>query len=175
MDSSGSVTLDVQLKIGDLYWIYVMRAVTTGWFVRGYLALALIFLLALAPEHLAYLVPFILPPMLLLILGLIFYFLLVRPYLSARTFVQHTADGGSVYYTFSQAGIDVRGAHSETNYQWPAVGRAKQTAHLFILYLSKSSAIVLPKRCFTSVEEIAIFQNLVKSKVIRNRTVHTNK
>jgi O-antigen ligase len=172
MKNENAISLDVQLRIGDLYWIYVMQAVNAGWFVRGYLGLALIILLALAPKLLAFLAFIVLPPIVFLILAIFLYLLVVRPYLRARAFVRQTqGDQSSIRYTFSQAGIDVRGAHSETLFQWAAVGRAKQTAHLFVLYLSKSSAIVVPKRCFASIEEISSFQNLVKTNIAISRTV----
>jgi hypothetical protein len=175
VENNSPITLDVQLRPGDLYWIYFMQAARAGWFVRGYMALALIILVALAPEHLGFLILFVLPPSILVIVGLIFYFLLLRPYVKARAFVRHGETPSPIRYNFSQTGIDVNDAHSQAHHDWAAVSTAKQTANLFVLYLSGPSSLVLPKRCFTSAEEIASFQDLVKSKVIRNRPVHTRK
>jgi YcxB-like protein len=176
MITGGPVSLDVQLRAGDLYWIYAMRAITAGWWVRGYLALGLIILVALAPKLLPFLALLILPPIVFLVLAIFLYLLLFRPYLRARAFVRHThGERDSVRYTFSQDGIDVKSAHSETHFQWAAVVRAKQTAHLFVLYLSKSSSIVVPKRCFASIEQQSSFQGLVKRNIAISRTLSAHK
>ena len=172
MEYSDPIVLDVQLRIGDLYWIYFMQAARIGWFVRGYLAIGLIILVALVPEHLSFLLLFVLPPSVFVILVVIFYFLLLRPYLIARSFVRRGANVPSpIHYVFSQAGIDVGSAHSQTHHDWNAISMAKQTGHLFVLYLPGPASIVLPKRSFASSEQISRFQNLVKQNIANIRPI----
>ena len=74
MTNASPISVDVQLKVGDLYSIYVMRTLSAGWLVRGYLGLALIILAALAPKFLAFLAPLVLPPIVFLILAVVIIF-----------------------------------------------------------------------------------------------------
>ena len=172
MEQSSPIALDVQLRIGDLYWIYFMQAARIGWFVRGYLAIGLIILVALAPEHLSFLILFVLPPAVFVILALIFYFLLLRPYLRARSFVRPARKEPSpIHYVFSQAGIDVEHAHSQTHHEWNAISMAKQTGQLFVLYLPGPASIVVPKRCFASSEHVARFGDLIKQNMPNRRPI----
>ena len=172
MKNSSLVEIDIQLRIGDLYWLYVTRAVSSGWFVRGYVAVGLIILLAVAPERVAFLAILVLPPFVFLPLALCLYLLLVKPYLAARAVVQQThGQSASVHYSFNEHGIEVKSTHSELHYEWAAVTRAKQSANLFVLYLSRYSAIILPKRCFTTPEQLSSFVGLVSQNVTRKRTI----
>jgi hypothetical protein len=172
MKTTDLVEIDIQLRIGDVYWLYVTRAVSTGWFVRGYVAVGLILLLAVAPERLAFLAILVLPPFVFLPLALCLYLLLVKPYLSARAVVQQThGQSASIHYSFNERGIEVKTAHSELHYDWVAVTKAKQSAHLFVLHLSKYSAIILPKRCFTTPEQLSVFVGLVSQNVTKKQNI----
>jgi len=165
------VVLVVDLKASDLYLAYFSNATHTGWLTRGYLALIFVVAIAVAPNYLAPLVLLAVPPFIYLLLGAALYFIFVRPYTIARRFVQSRSTGSKGdLYTFSESGIEVRSEFSSSHYQWEAIRAAKQTSSLFILSTNRSAAIILPKRCFSSEEQLSVLRQMLVRQVKQRRS-----
>lgn len=104
-------------------------------------------------------------------LVVLLYSICVRPYLVSRAVIR--TSGGRNYtnsYVFSEEGVVVRRDHYEAHYDWAAIRRAKQTAHLLVLYTDSSLAIILPKRCFASPQQLNELRAILAEKVKRRNT-----
>ena len=166
------IELQVQLKIFDLYEVFVQQAMWRFWFGTGTgaLAIASIILIAFWKGSIEFLRPLLEPPLLYVALSLFLYSILVRPYLASRSFVKSMVGSSSATsYVFSETGLDIRRDHYEGHYDWTAIRRAKQSARLLVLYTDSMLAIVLPKRCFVNAQRLADCRMLIKNQLQRRK------
>jgi hypothetical protein len=63
--------------------------------------------------------------------------------------------------TFSADGVALASASQSAQQLWRVFWRAIETPGAFYLYVSTRAALVLPKRCFTSPEQMQRFRDLV--------------
>jgi hypothetical protein len=165
------VVLEVNLKASDLYWAYFANATRTGWLTRGYLALIFVAAIAFVPSYLAPLLLLVYPPFIYFLIGAALYYVLIRPYIIARRFAQSRSIGSKGdLYTITESGIDVLSEFSSSHYQWDAIRAAKQTSSLFVLSINRSAAIVLPKRCFPSQEQLSVFRQILIRQIKQRRS-----
>jgi len=165
------VVLEVNLKASDLYWAYFANATRTGWLARGYLALIFVAGIAFAPNYLAPLLLLVYPPFIYLVFGAALYYIFIRPYIIARRFAQsRSISTKGDLYTFTESGIDVLSEFSSSHYQWDAIRAAKQTSSLFILSINRSAAIILPKRCFSSHEQLSLLRQMLVRQIKQRRS-----
>jgi hypothetical protein len=165
MSSNQTTSIEVRtdLKITDLYWLFLGDAIWRATYGRWIVALVLIVLLALRAERLVVLVLFLASP---LVIGMLVYFALVRPYIRSRAFVRNALGTGEmVSYLLNDRGVDVRRQNSQLHYDWPALQRAKQTSGLLLLYFEGNSALVLPKRCFVNHQQVVDARSLVADRL----------
>lgn len=162
------IELRVQLKITDLYEVYVQQALVRALYGRMAIAVALIVLFAIWEDSVEFLRPLLISPLVYVIVGVFLYSILVRPYMISRTLMR-TLNGGSdtSSYVFSETGVDVRREHYEGHYDWAAIRRAKQSPHLLVLYTDSSLALILPKRCFVSAQQLSDFRTMATNQVKR--------
>jgi hypothetical protein len=138
-DDPQPVKPSVNLKSSDLYEVYFFQAISRGWLSRGYLALFLVVLAVTVPEGLSSLSPLLQPPLLYLLLALGAYYVVLRPYVLSRSYVQQSSNGAAtVAYEFDAQGVRVKRLYSESHYEWSAIDKAKQSSRLFVLYSEKS-------------------------------------
>jgi len=160
------IEVRTQLKILDLYGLYFVSALRKAWYGRMALALVLIILFAFWEGTLEFLRPLLEPPLLYVEITVILYSLVLRPYLASRSLIEvSSGTRGMNLFVFSEKGVDVRREHFEAHYDWPAIQRAKQSAHLLILYINPHSAIILPRRCFSNPQQLADFRTLLTSQM----------
>jgi hypothetical protein len=68
-------------------------------------------------------------------------------------------------YTFSEDGINQKRGRSINYIEWNEIVFVREYPPLFLLYISKNKAIVMPRRFFESNEEIKLFKQIIKGNV----------
>lgn len=166
------IELQTQVKISDLYEVYFRWALSKMWYGRMGLAIALIILFGLWEGSVEFVRPLLEPPLLYVIVCVLLYSILLKPYLISRALIE-TSNGGTrtVSYVFSENGVDIRRGGYEGHYDWAAIRRAKQTPHLVVLYTDSNLAIILPKRSFADPQQLTDLRTLLTDKVKRRSTV----
>lgn len=161
-----SIQFQTDLRIADIYWLYFSNVIRRMHYGRWILAIVLILLLALSAERLAFIRPLLEPPLIYLLLGLLLYLALVRPYIRSRSFIRQTMGAaGTASYVLSEAGIEIRHPMSRSHYDWASVRLAKQTSSVIILFFEPNSALVFPKRCFASLEQLSQARAIIATHV----------
>ena len=167
-----SIEVHSDLRIRDLYWLFFSNAIRKLIYARWVLAMVLILLVALGAQYIAMVAVLLLPPFLYLLLGGLIFIALALPYLHSRAFVRATmGTSSSLSCIIGPQGVDVRRRGSQAHYDWEAVLNAKQTSSLILIYVDGHSALVIPKRCFASSQQLNDVRSIVtahaKSKVKR--------
>jgi hypothetical protein len=157
-----SIEVQSDLRIGDLYWLFFSNAIRKLIYARWVLAIVLIFLVAVGTKYIAFVALLLLPPFLYLFLGGIIFVAVVVPYLRSRAFVRATmGTSTTLSCAIGPQGVDVWRQGSEAHYDWGAVRDAKQTSSLILMYVDGHSALVIPKRCFASSQQLNNFRSIV--------------
>jgi YcxB-like protein len=68
-------------------------------------------------------------------------------------------------YTFSASGVVAESYAGRSELKWTVYRRIRETSEYFLLYTSPRVAGPLPKRCFSSENDIQLFRELVRSSV----------
>lgn len=171
-DTSPSIEFQTDLRISDVYWLYFAGAIRRMLYGRWILAIVLVVAVALGIDRLGFLRPLLEPPLGYLLLGLLLYLALVRPYVRSRSLVRQTmGTGGTASYLLSVAGIDIRLSQSQSHHDWSAVQLAKQSSGLILLYFEGDSALVFPKRCFASPQQLSDARAIIATHVKRKMKI----
>lgn len=167
-DRLHSIEIQTDLKISDIYWLYFYGAIRRMLCGRWILAIILMVVVALGAERLAFIRPLLEPPLVYILLGLLLYLALVRPYVRSRSFVRQTmGTEATASYQLSEAGIDIYHSQSQRHYDLSGIRKAKQTSSLIVLYFAGNSALVFPKRCFASPQQLSSARAMIASHVKR--------
>jgi len=154
------------LQTGDLYWLIFSDAIRKLTYARWILAIALIILVALGTQYVTLLAVLLLPPVIYLLVGGLIYAALVLPYLRSRAVVRATMGTSSTAScAIGPQGVDVRRQGTQAHYDWAIVRNAKQTSSLILIYFDGHSALVIPKRCFASSQQLHDFRSIVATYV----------
>ncbi|WP_423190444.1 YcxB family protein [Alkalibacterium sp. f15] len=70
-----------------------------------------------------------------------------------------------VNYTFDADGMTQLIKSSNNQYEWDDFFKARENKAMFLLYLSKNKALILPKRFFDSQKQIDTFKHLVSENI----------
>lgn len=170
MGTVPSVEVHSNLRAGDLYWLFFSNAVRKLIYARWIVVMVLIVLVALGTRYIVFVAVLLLPPFLYLLLGGIIYVAVVLPYLRSRSFVRATmGTSNTLSCAVGPQGIHVQRQGSQAHHDWTTVRNAKQTSSLILIYFDGHSALVIPKRCFASSQQLDDFRSVVathaKSKV----------
>ncbi len=160
-DSSRYIEFQTDLRISDVYWLYFAGAIRRMLYGRWILAIVLVVAVALGVDRLGFLRPLLEPPLAYLLLGLLLYVTLVRPYVRSFSLV------GTASYPLSATGIDIRLSQSQSHHDWSAVRLPKQTSGLIFLYFERDSALVFPKRCFATPQQLSAARAIIATHVKR--------
>ena len=164
MVPSPEVHLD--LRAGDLYWLMFSDSVRKLTYARWTLALVIIVLVALGTQYVAVLAVLFLPPFTYLLVTALICVALVLPYLRSRAVVRATMGRSStVSCAVGPQGVDVRRQGLQAHYDWANVRNAKQTSGLILIYFDGHSALIIPKRCFASSQQLHDFRAIVATYV----------
>jgi len=88
----------------------------------------------------------------------------VIPMLAVRRMNAAARDREQVF-TFSDDGAEVVTSAGEAKFPWSAWIKYRETRRFFMLYPSKQVVHVLPKRAFSSEQELVDLRNLLKQKI----------
>lgn len=162
--------VQIDLQAGDLYWLMFSNAVRKLLYARWIVAMTLIALVALGTQYVIFVAFLFLPPFIYLLIAGLVYVALILPYLRSRAVVRTTmGSSNTISCAIGSRGVEVRRQGSQAHYEWATVRNAKQTSNLFLLYFDGHSALVIPKRCFASSQQLHDFRSViatyVKSKV----------
>ncbi|SFG85629.1 YcxB family protein [Sporolactobacillus nakayamae] len=64
-------------------------------------------------------------------------------------------------FVVNDSGVTILRENSKTQYEWNDIFSFQQYKELFLLYVSKNKAIVIPRRYFNSVQESQLFKQLI--------------
>jgi len=90
----------------------------------------------------------------------------VVPILAVRRMNPASRDREQVF-RFSDEGGEVATANAEAKFLWPEWVKYQETGRFFLLYPSRQIVHILPKRAFSSEQELVDFRNLLKQKIRR--------
>jgi len=89
-------------------------------------------------------------------------FIVLVTYVSARrAFATNKLMCQLVRFTFTAAGIEVSGPLSSGKCSWEGIQRGEETRSMFLLWVSKQQAYLVPKRYFTEQPARDRFRSLV--------------
>ena len=134
---------------------------TIGLFLDGFVFLCGLLLLLLHPEVFW-------GPVFIACAVLIFLLHFAGPYIAhRRIYTRNPRIYGQRTVNFDEQGIrsDTQLGHIEA--PWSSFERFRETKNLFLLYQTKDYAGIVPKRVFSSPEQLAEFRNLIGSRVRR--------
>jgi hypothetical protein len=167
MTDASSVQVRGELTVGDLYRFTVHALVSRFWFFLGIIVfVVLIMTTELWTGHASWewttqsvassVFLFLLMP----------YIFFVAPYFSAKKQLRKNPHlSGPATVTFSDAGLDMIGPHSESHLDWSGVVKVRETSTLFLIYPQQALTQILPKRCFASVEDESRVREMLRSHV----------
>jgi YcxB-like protein len=78
-------------------------------------------------------------------------------------------------YIFNDTGILQKRGRSINAIDWNEIVSIKEFSPLFLIYVSRNKAMVIPKRFFGSVEELTLFKRIINENVTqeKNKTTYT--
>ena len=72
-------------------------------------------------------------------------------------------------YTINKEGIKQKIRRSTTYYEWEDIFKVCEKKDMFLVYVSRNKAILLPKRYFNLDDEIVTFKNLVRDRLTEKK------
>lgn len=94
------------------------------------------------------------------------YIFFVAPYFSAKKQLKKNPHlAGPATVTFSDAGLDMIGPHSESHLDWSGIVKVRETKTLFLIYPQQAIAQILPKRRFANLEDESRVREMLRSHV----------
>ncbi len=67
--------------------------------------------------------------------------------------------------TLAEDGVDIAGESFTSHHRWDGILRLQETDRHLFLYTDGAQAIIVPKRCFSSVPEAARFADIVRGHI----------
>lgn len=93
-------------------------------------------------------------------------YLIVSPYFSAKKYMASNRSlGEKIHYVFSTTGINTNAASFSGTLAWQNVFEARETGSNFLIFNSRSSMYIIPKRCFRDVEHMQAFKRLLQAEL----------
>jgi len=162
----GTVSLEDFLK----YNAYYTNRVLKRYFIYSFIILwAIAILLKMPLPSNSLLLMFVLIPQGIFALILSFLiFLTLNKALKRRAIKEYESDQiikNEASYTFNNGGINQQIRRSNNFFEWSDIRLALEREEMFLLYVSKRKAIVLPKTFFGSSDEINLFKNIVSKNI----------
>jgi len=163
-----TVTLERNEYIEGYMWAYYLgvesRPVVIGLTLMLVLTLmGLRSLYRISPTRLGF--PFLIGPILSVILaaGLPFY----SYWRAWTTFSQHWWLHQPTRYTLDSQGIASQAASYSGFRKWDRIWRVEENGRLFLIYLSRSQVVIIPKRFLESLDQVRAFRELVAENCSR--------
>lgn len=157
---SGKLTMKDFIK----YNHYHLGRLLKVYFVFCFIILFLIFQIPMSGDFML-IVLFAGGPSLLLS-GMLYYFAkLTRRHQAVKEYKSDQLIKHTISYTFDSTGIKQNVRKSNNQYEWADFLKAREHKEMFLLYLSKNKAIVLPKRFFQTDDWMERFKTLVSQNM----------
>jgi len=94
---------------------------------------------------------------------LVVFFRFCAPLVGARNFVRKNPDAlGPITQTVGPSGVSTESARGQGTSAWNAYQRVRETRDLFLLYPQSNFAIIVPKRCFNTPNDIQKYREIIK-------------
>jgi YcxB-like protein len=151
--------LSVIITASCLRWLLYLL----GFAVLCWLVLPLLVLSRTVPENRAILMHNVV--VMGWLFGAVLVILFVFPLLSARRVVTDKRLKGGVTYQLSKAGIYIENPIAKTDLSWSGIQEISELRSGFLLFISRSNAISLPKRCFSSSDDVTAVRELFRVHV----------
>lgn len=107
------------------------------------------------------------------IIGTATYCAIVSIVFSGVSSDRYVRENGSVLgdrtVVLTDAGIEDQGLHSRATYSWSAIEEVSANETLVVLWTDPAAGVFLPKRSFSSNEDIAAFVAYAKERIARAR------
>jgi len=88
------------------------------------------------------------------------------PYFNAKSQYKNSENlRNTIRYSISDDLVTLQSATARSEMRWTTFLKAQETADLFLLYVRKGIAHPIPKRAFTSAEELSEFRELLRRHV----------
>ncbi len=85
------------------------------------------------------------------------------PLLAARNFVRKNPSVlGPTNQTIGPTGVFTENARGQATLGWNAYQRVRETPDVFLLYAQSNYAIIVPKRCFRSPDDIQRYREIIR-------------
>lgn len=81
-----------------------------------------------------------------------------------RNFTSTSTLHEPIVYTFTDAGIHIKGRTFESDLNWEAVHKVKENKKLFLFYQNNLAANLVPKSAFSSNEQMSTLRELIASQ-----------
>lgn len=94
--------------------------------------------------------------------GMLFVVLRVK---SSREYKSDWILKKEVFYTISKTGIYQKIGKSHSLIEWKSILYVREHKDLFLIYLTKRAALILPKRYFESNEDVGCFKNMINKNL----------
>jgi hypothetical protein len=72
---------------------------------------------------------------------------------------------GLIKYEFDDVGMRIAGPHTTAELRWPSFVKWRENKTTFLLYQNPRLAQIIPKRFFSSAEDVAAVQDLLRTHV----------
>ena len=87
---------------------------------------------------------------------------------AAKTLLQSTPSAqGPMHWLFSDDAIRLDSPTGSSHLEWATYIRVRETTAQFLLYPQTQVAYVIPKRCFSSTEQVNKFREMIRRQVPR--------
>lgn len=167
MPASGPVELDARLEMADLFPVFFMIFFRRlGWiFVPVLLASSFPLIVSALrlgqPSGVA-----VQPATFAIPIAISLFFLLVLPYLSARSTLRSSKIiQGTVHYSFSENGMDSTAQGASGHNDWSTLHKVVETRGVLLIYPAKRVMTVVPKRCFPDTQSLDAVRQFIRARV----------
>jgi hypothetical protein len=172
VNQTNPLDLRVRLTVSDLYQLRApikstaLRVVV--WLFGSVFVLVMMVLTIMATTHnpRAWSTLINLLPLFALAMAVLF-LAFALPFLSAKEDIKNPNLNGESLYSFTGEGVQGNGRNVRTSFTWQALTQARETKNAFLLYPSNDIAIILPKRCFSSQDDIATLRSLISEHITK--------
>jgi predicted membrane protein len=157
---SGKLTLEDFIK----YNHYHLKNILKIYFVFCFIILFFVFQIPMSGDVLLIILIAGIPS--LLLSSLLYYFAKrLRKHLAVKEYKSDQLIKQKISYTFNRDSVIQHVRQSRSQYEWDDFLKAREHKEIFLLYLSKNKALVLPKRFFQTEAHMRQFKELVSQNM----------
>lgn len=96
---------------------------------------------------------------------LVLYFFVYVPWKTRRTFRQQKSLQRRITWNFDDSGLGIESETGQGRIPWADIHKWKENDHLYLLYVSDALYYMIPKRLFSSTDDVGSVRTLLLSQV----------